>query len=145
MPALRAGATGGEFTARRARGGLMKRFVMLVHALIACALLLPLQGIAQAWPVKPVRIIVLYPAGGTSDILARTLGQKLSEVWGQSVIVEDKPGANGNVGADYVTKAPADGYTLLLCDVGALATSPSVYTSLGFDPNKASAPVTRAG
>ena len=120
----------------------MKRFVMLVHALIACALLLPLQGIAQAWPVKPVRIIVLYPAGGTSDILAPTLGQKLSEVWGQSVIVENKPGANGNVGADYVVKAPADGYPLLLCDVGARAISPSVYTSLGFDPNKDFAPVT---
>src|ERR1700680_5214733 len=135
MPALRAGATGAEFAARRARGELMKRFVMLVHALIACALLLPLQGIAQAWPVKPVRIIVLYPAGGTSDILAPTLGQKLSEVWGQSVIVENKPGANGNVCADFVVKAPADGYTLLLCDVGALAISPSVYTTLGFDPN----------
>jgi tripartite-type tricarboxylate transporter receptor subunit TctC len=120
----------------------MKRFVMLVHALIACALLLPLQAVAQAWPAKPVRIIVPYPAGGTSDILARTLGQKLSEVWGQSVIVENKPGANGNVGADYVTKAAADGYTLLFCDVGALAISPSVYTSLGFDPNQDFAPAT---
>jgi tripartite-type tricarboxylate transporter receptor subunit TctC len=120
----------------------MKRFTMLVHALAACALLMPLQAIAQAWPIKPVRIIVPYPAGGTSDILARTLGQKLSEIWGQSVIVENKPGANGNVGADFVVKAPADGYTLLLCDVGALAISPSVYTSLGFDPNKDFAPVT---
>ena len=120
----------------------MKIFVMLVRALAACALLLPLQAVAQAWPVKPVRIIVPYPAGGTSDILARTLGQKLSEAWGQSVIVENKPGANGNVGADYVAKAPADGYALLLCDVGALAISPSVYTSLGFDPNKDFAPVT---
>ena len=120
----------------------MKRFTMLVHALAACALLTPLPAIAQSWPVKTVRIIVPYPAGGTSDILARTLGQKLSETWGQSVIVENKPGANGNVGADLVAKSPADGYTLLLCDVGALAISPSVYTSLGFDPNKDFAPVT---
>jgi len=120
----------------------MGRFTLLVHALAACASLMPLQAIGQSWPVKTVRIIVPYPAGGTSDILARTLGQKLSETWGQSVIVDNKPGANGNVGADLVAKSPADGYTLLLCDVGALAISPSVYTSLGFDPNKDFAPVT---
>lgn len=120
----------------------MKRFGMLVHALALCALSMPLQGIAQSWPVKSVRIIVPYPAGGTSDILARTLGQKLSEIWGQSIIVENKPGANGNVGADLVAKSQPDGYTLLLCDVGALAISPSVYTTLGFDPNKDFAPIT---
>ena len=120
----------------------MKRFGMLVHALALCALSMPLQGIAQSWPVKSVRIIVPYPAGGTSDILARMLGQKLSEIWGQSIIVENKPGANGNVGADLVAKSQPDGYTLLLCDVGALAISPSVYTTLGFDPNKDFAPIT---
>ncbi len=120
----------------------MKRMTLLIHALAACALLLPLQSLAQSWPAKPVRIIVPYPAGGTSDILARTIGQKLTELWGQSIIVENKPGANGNVGADFVAKATADGYTLLLCDVGALAISPSVYTTLGFDPNKDFAPVT---
>lgn len=120
----------------------MRRFTLLVHALAACASLMPLQAIAQSWPVKTVRIIVPYPAGGTSDILARTLGQKLSEMWGQPVIVDNKPGANGNVGADLVAKSPADGYMLLLCDVGALAISPSVYTSLAFDPNKDFAPVT---
>src|SRR5450755_2328811 len=124
------------------KGGIMKRFGMLVHALALCALAMPMQAIAQTWPVKPVRIIVPYPAGGTSDILARTLGQKLSEIWAQSIIVDNKPGANGNVGADFVAKAAPDGYTLLLCDVGALAISPSVYTSLGFDPNKDFAPVT---
>jgi tripartite-type tricarboxylate transporter receptor subunit TctC len=120
----------------------MKLLTMMGHALTACALLLPLQVIAQAWPAKPVHIVAPYPAGGTSDILARTLGQKLSEIWGQSIIVDNKPGANGNVGADFVAKAAPDGYTLLLCDVGALAISPSVYTSLPFDPNKDFAPVT---
>jgi tripartite-type tricarboxylate transporter receptor subunit TctC len=120
----------------------MKRFAMLVHTLAACALLIPLHAVAQTWPTKPVRVIVPYPAGGTSDILARTLGQKLTEIWGQPIVVENKPGANGNVGADLVAKATADGYTLLLCDVGALAISPSVYTSLAFDPNKDFAPVT---
>ena len=108
---------------------------------IAVAAFTAHDAAAQAYPSKPVRIIVPYPAGGTSDILARTLGQKLSEMWNQPVIVENKPGANGNVGADFVAKAAPDGYTLLLCDVGALAISPSVYTSLGFDPNKDFAPV----
>ena len=109
-------------------------------ALVFAVLSLP--ALAQAWPQKPVRIIVPYPAGGTSDILARTVSVKLGEMWGQSVIVENKPGANGNVGAEYVAKSPADGYTILLADIGAIAISPSVYTTLGFDPTKDFSPVT---
>ena len=97
---------------------------------------------AQAWPTKPIRIIVPYPPGGTSDILARAIGQKLTERWGQPVVVENKPGANGNVGADFVAKSPPDGYTMLLADIGALAISPSVYPNLPFDPVKDFAPVT---
>jgi tripartite-type tricarboxylate transporter receptor subunit TctC len=88
-----------------------------------------------------VRVIVPYPAGGTSDILARTVSIKLAEIWGQTVVVENKAGANGNVGAEFVAKSPPDGYTLLLADIGAIAISPSVYT-LGYDPNKDFAPVT---
>ena len=113
------------------------------RALAAVVLaLLPLASQAQAWPQKPVRIIVPYPAGGTSDILARTVSVKLGEIWGQSVVVENKPGANGNVGADFVAKSAPDGYTILLADVGAIAISPSVYTTLGFDPTKDFSPVT---
>ncbi|MCR8959577.1 tripartite tricarboxylate transporter substrate binding protein [Variovorax sp. S2] len=91
---------------------------------------------ADNWPSKPVRIVVPYPPGGSSDIIARSISQPLSEALGQPVIVENKPGANGNLGADYVAKSKPDGYTLLLCDVGALAISPSVYTKLPFDPSK---------
>ena len=91
---------------------------------------------------KAIRIVVPYPAGGTSDILARTVGQKLSEAWGQPVVVDNKPGANGNVGAEIVAKAAPDGYTLLLADIGSLAISPSVYPTLPFDPAKDFAPVT---
>jgi tripartite-type tricarboxylate transporter receptor subunit TctC len=91
---------------------------------------------ADAWPSKPIRIVVPYPPGGSSDIIARIISVQLSEALKQSVIVDNKAGANGNLGADYVAKAPADGYTLLLCDVGALAISPSVYTKLPFDPSK---------
>ncbi len=88
------------------------------------------------WPARPIRLVVPYPPGGSSDIIARSIGQPLSEALGQPVIVDNKPGANGNLGADAVAKAAPDGYTLLLCDVGALAISPSVYTKLPFDPSR---------
>ncbi|KTT27805.1 Bug family tripartite tricarboxylate transporter substrate binding protein [Pseudacidovorax intermedius] len=91
---------------------------------------------ADAWPSRPIRIVVPYPPGGSSDIIARAISQPLSQALGQSVIVDNKPGANGNLGADMVAKAAPDGYTVLLCDVGALAISPSVYTRLPFDPSK---------
>src|SRR5204862_5732992 len=93
-------------------------------------------ALAQSYPSKPIRIVVPYAAGGTSDILARQIGPKLTETWGQPVIVENKPGANGNVGAEFVAKSAPDGYTLLLTDVGGLVISPSVYPSLPFDPAK---------
>ncbi len=93
------------------------------------------QG-AAAWPNKPLRIVVPYPPGGSSDIIARAISQPLSEALKQPVIVDNKAGANGNLGAELVAKSPADGYTVLLCDVGALAISPSVYTKLPFDPAK---------
>ena len=96
---------------------------------------------AQNYPSKTVRIIVPYPAGGTSDILSRLLSPKLNEAFGQSVIVDNRPGANGNIGADLVAKSGPDGYTLLLADLGALAISPSIY-KLPFDPAKDLAPVT---
>lgn len=96
---------------------------------------------AQAYPTKPIRIIVPFAAGGTSDILARAIGPKLTAAWGQPVVIENKTGANGNVGAEFVVRSAPDGYTMLLSDVGALAISPSVYPSLPFDPIKDFAPV----
>lgn len=93
------------------------------------------QAQAQAWPTKPLKIIVPYTPGGSSDIIARAISQPLSEALKQTVIVENRPGASGNMGADAVAKAN-DGHTVLLCDVTALAISPSVYTKLGFDPSK---------
>jgi tripartite-type tricarboxylate transporter receptor subunit TctC len=104
---------------------------------LAAALLVAAAGTAgaQTWPDKPLRIVVPYPPGGSSDIIARAISQPLSEVLKQPVIVENKPGANGNTGSDFVAKA-TDGHTLLLCDVGSLAISPSVYRKLPFDPSK---------
>jgi tripartite-type tricarboxylate transporter receptor subunit TctC len=97
---------------------------------------------AQPYPTKPIRLIVPYAPGGTSDILARQIGPKLTEAWGQPVIVENKPGANGNVGADFVAKSAPDGYTLLLTDLGGLVISASVYPKLPFNPSKDFSPVT---
>lgn len=112
-----------------------------MKSLLACALLFATSAFGQGYPAKPIRIVVPYAAGGTSDILARQIGPKLSEAWGQPVIVENKPGANGNVGADFVAKSPADGYTLLLTDVGGLVISASVYPQLPFNPANDFSPV----
>ncbi len=107
---------------------------------LAASLFLSLAH-AQPYPAKPIRIIVPYAPGGTSDILARQIGPKLTEAWGQPVIVENKPGANGNVGADFVAKSASDGYTLLLTDLGGLVISASVYPKLPFNPSKDFSPV----
>jgi len=111
----------------------------LATAAIACGVC----GIAlaDAWPSKPIRIIVPYPPGGTSDILARALGPGITAALGQPVVVENKPGATGNLGADYVAKSKPDGTVFLLADIGSLAISPSVSSELPFDPVKDFAPV----
>ena len=90
---------------------------------------------AQAYPNKPVHIIVAFTAGSATDILGRTFGQKLSEMWGQPVVVENRPGAGGTIGAAVAAKAPADGYTLLV-NSAAQAYNPSIYKDLSFDTTK---------
>lgn len=114
-----------------------RRTTLKVLALAAAAVAASPAVLAQAtaWPTKPIRIVVPYSPGGSSDIIARAIQQPLSEALKQTVIVENKPGANGNMGTDIVAKAN-DGHTLLLCDVGALAITPSVYKQLPFDPSK---------
>lgn len=114
---------------------LIRRSAILV-CIAALATASAVAQTAAEWPTKTLRIVVPYPPGGSSDIIARSISQSLSDALKQTVIVENKPGANGNLGADYVAKAEPDGYTMLLCDVGALAISPSVYTKLSFDPSK---------
>ena len=107
-----------------------------VLASTAAAIAAPVAFAADAWPAKPIRLVVPFPPGGSSDIIARMIGNQLAEALKQPVLVDNKAGANGNLGADYVAKSQPDGYTLLLCDVGALAISPSVYSKLSFDPSK---------
>ena len=118
----------------------MKRIAALT-AVLAAGLLATLPAQAQQYPNKPIRIIVPYAAGGTSDILARQIGPKLTDAWGQPVIVENRPGANGNVGAEFVARSTPDGYTLLLTDLGGLVISASVYQKLPFNPSKDFSPV----
>ncbi|WP_088140450.1 Bug family tripartite tricarboxylate transporter substrate binding protein [Achromobacter xylosoxidans] len=96
---------------------------------------LPAWAQSGDWPTRAVRIIVPYPPGGSSDIIARIVAPRLAEALKQTVVVENKPGANGNLGAGLVVQAAQEGHTVLLCDVGALAISPSVYTKLSFDPS----------
>ncbi|MBI3053291.1 MAG: tripartite tricarboxylate transporter substrate binding protein [Betaproteobacteria bacterium] len=96
---------------------------------------------AQAYPTKPIRLIVPYPAGGGSDLLARPLAQSLTETFGQQVIVENRGGAGGNLGMELVAKSPPDGYTLVLGLTAQYAVNPSLYSKLPYDPVKDFAPV----
>ena len=91
-------------------------------------------GLAQTYPAKAVKMIVPFAAGGATDTVARQLAARLQEVMGQSFIVENRTGANGNIGSDFVAKAPADGYTLLVADLGTFTSGPAVYPNLPFDP-----------
>jgi tripartite-type tricarboxylate transporter receptor subunit TctC len=102
----------------------------------AAAIAAPASFAQAGWPNKTIRIVVPYPPGGSSDIIARMISNGLADAFKQTVLVDNRSGANGNLGADLVAKSAPDGYTLLLCDVGALAISPSVYTKLPFDPSK---------
>ena len=96
----------------------------LTPAVALLAALFCAGALAQSWPAKPVKLIVTYPPGGSSDLLARVFGQKLSEVWGQPVIVESKPGAAGSIGMDYAAKQANDGYSFVVGNIGPAAVNP---------------------
>ena len=100
---------------------------------------------AQTYPSKPVRIVAPFPPGGVADVLARALQPGLQEALGQQVIIDNKPGAGGNIGAEIVAKADPDGYTLLLASAGILTINEFLYSKMPFDPAKAFAPITVVG
>jgi tripartite-type tricarboxylate transporter receptor subunit TctC len=122
----------------------VKRAAMLgcLSVAILSGLVVAPLALAQSsvFPNKPIKIVVPFPPGGTSDVLARLIGQKMGESFGQTVLIENKPGANGNLGADSVAKSAPDGYTLVLMDVGNLAISPALY-KLPFNVTNDFAPV----
>lgn len=114
-------------------------FNAAVRALACAALSAPLA--AQSYPTKPIRIIVAYTPAGATDILARAIGQKMSETWGQPVIVDNRPGANGNIGTEVAARATPDGHTLVMGTAGTHGINPSLYRKLGWDAVKDFTPV----
>jgi tripartite-type tricarboxylate transporter receptor subunit TctC len=116
------------------------RRILLCLAVVALGQF-AIPAAAQPYPSKPVRMIVPWAAGGTTDILGRILGQKMSEKWGQPVLVENRGGAAGNIGTEAVVRAPADGYTLVLGTMSTHAMNQFLYTGMTFDPVRDVAPV----
>src|SRR5512144_893249 len=121
----------------------MNARIPLVLAAAAAMLSAAPFAIAQApaYPTKPIRIVVPFPPGGATDILARDVAQKLTEAWGQSVIVDNRPGAGGNIGSELVAKSAADGYTLEMGTVGTHAINASLYARMPYDHVKDFAPI----
>jgi tripartite-type tricarboxylate transporter receptor subunit TctC len=118
-----------------------RRFVGLAAAAIAAPPVLPSRAAGADWPVKPVRVVVPFTPGGSTDITARLISNRLQEVWGQSVVVENKPGAGGNIAADMVAHSDPDGYTIFISGPG-MATNQFLYPSLSYDSVADFAPVT---
>ena len=120
----------------------MKRLNGLAMCTVAaCFAAFAVGASAQAYPTKPIRVVVPFPAGGTTDVLARAAAQKLTETLGQPAVVDNRPGAGGNIGAELVAKSPPDGYTLLMGTVGTHAINPGLYPKLPYDHVKDFAPV----
>nr|WP_313562898.1 tripartite tricarboxylate transporter substrate binding protein [Diaphorobacter nitroreducens] len=110
---------------------------------LAAAGLLPAAAVAQPdaqWPSKPIKWVVPFPPGGAMDVIARTLGEKAGRTLGQPFVIENRPGAGGNIGADAVAKSPADGYTIMITSIG-MATNKALYPRLSYDPVKDFAPI----
>ncbi|HET6492968.1 MAG TPA: tripartite tricarboxylate transporter substrate-binding protein, partial [Burkholderiales bacterium] len=116
-------------------------------ALVACACIVGCGFhtalAAQAYPTKPVRFVVPYPPGGPLDEIARAVGQRLTAGWGQQVVVDNRSGAGGSIGADNVAKSPPDGYTMLLGNAGPITVNPTLRPDLPYAPQRDLAPVTQ--
>ncbi|HZZ94711.1 MAG TPA: tripartite tricarboxylate transporter substrate binding protein [Usitatibacter sp.] len=121
---------------------MQRRTLLKAAAVVVAALTAPWAAAQSGWPTRPVTLIVPFSAGGTTDIVARLVGARLSQVWGQPVVVEDRPGAGGNIGAGVVAKAPPDGYTLLVPSGSILTVNPHIYKDMGFDVQKDLVPIT---
>ena len=117
-----------------------KRHLLALLALAGLGLTAHAQTAATDWPNKPIRWVVPFPPGGAMDAIARTLGEKAGKTLGQPFVIENKPGAGGNIGADYVAKQPGDGYTMMITSIG-MATNKPLYSKLNYDPIKDFAPV----
>jgi tripartite-type tricarboxylate transporter receptor subunit TctC len=119
------------------------RAATAVAVTLLVTLAAPASAQMETYPNRPIRIIVATAAGGASDIVARTVGQRLSEVWGQQVLVDPRPGANGNVAAQMAAQAAPDGYTLMMGTIGVMAVNRAIYRDIGYDPARDFDPVAR--
>ncbi len=117
--------------------------VLGVVVYVFAGMLAPSSAVAQPFPSKPVRFVVPYPAGGPLDEVARAAAQRLAPIWGQQVIVDNRSGAGGSIGADVVAKSPPDGYTMLLGNSGPITVNPNLRSDLQYDPRRDLAPVTQ--
>jgi len=124
---------------------LIKRHPALILALATLAWHFPAASWAQSYPAKPVRYVVPFPAGASPDLVARLITDRLSRMWGQQVIVDNRSGAGGTVGAAYAAKSPADGYTLFQCNVASSAIAESLYARMPYDHQRDFAPLSRIG
>lgn len=120
---------------------LARTVVASMVGIAAAFIALPSDILAQAWPAKPVRFILGFPPGGGSDILGRIVAAKMQEQMGQTVVIENRPGASGNIAAEQVAKSAPDGYTIYLAQIAAVAISPSLFPKLGYDPLRDFAPI----
>ncbi|OGA47611.1 MAG: hypothetical protein A3F74_23010 [Betaproteobacteria bacterium RIFCSPLOWO2_12_FULL_62_58] len=118
------------------------RKLFLSFPIAACCVFIALPGNAVEYPTKPIRFVVPFPAGGNTDILARTIANSLSETWKQRLILDNRAGAGGGIGTEIVAKAPPDGYTILLGTIGSISINPSLYKNLPYDPLRELAPIT---
>ena len=118
------------------------RFGVVLVACLAAALAATSLALAQTFPAKPAKLVVPFPPGGPLDATGRLIAQHLTERWGQSVVVENKPGAGGNIGADFVAKSPPDGYTVVMGALSTHAVNPSLYAKMPYDAQKDFAPIT---
>lgn len=120
----------------------MKRLLCVVAGALAAAGALVAEAVAQTYPSRPIRMIIPYPPGGTSDILARLLSTRLTETWKQQIIVDNRTGANGNIGLELTARATPDGHTMVLTDIGNAVLNSILYAKPGFDVLKDFSPVT---
>jgi len=126
-----------RFVSRRARRALvLSTFFLLAGAVLAATVA------AQGFPARPVKLVVPFPPGGPLDAVGRAIAQKLTEAWGQSVVVDNRPGAGGNIGADLVAKSPPDGYTVVMGALSTHAVNPSLYPTMPYDAVRDFAPIT---
>ena len=122
----------------------MRRTLAAALSVLLLGPFLCVNALAQSWPAKPIKVVVNFPPGGAADQIARAIGIPLAEALGQPVVIENRGGANGNLGGDMVAKSAPDGYTLLMSSGGMVSVNPHIYARMSFDPIKDLVPVASA-